>query len=626
MRDHRRGLLELGIFTSKSDRAAAYADHATLAALSNSQAVIEFNLDGTIITANANFLGTMGYALEEIAGKHHRMFVELAEASSPAYQQFWERLRRGEFDAGAYKRLGKSGKEIWIRASYNPVFDADGKPFKIIKSATDVTEIRRLSADHAGQLAAISKSQAVIEFDLSGTILSANENFCAALGYHADEIIGRHHRMFVHPQTAASKDYSDFWGRLGRGEFEAGEYLRIGKGGKEVWIQATYNPILDMNGRPYKVVKFATDISARKAAVCAIASGLGRLAEGDLTARIEMPLTSELESVREAFNETVTKLASIVGQLRETSSILKTATGEILSGANDLADRTTRQAAAIEQTSAAMEQLAGTVRENATRSEQANAKSLGVSEAASSTGQVMNEANLAMERISLSSAKISNIIGMIDDIAFQTNLLALNASVEAARAGDAGKGFAVVAVEVRRLAQSAAGASADVKVLVDQSSSEVTTGSRLVSSAAEKLNAMVENLQQSTALIAQIASATQEQSTAIAEVSTSVREMDAMTQHNAALVEEMNAALEQTETQARELDEIVDVFVVDQLAGRSPPGTATKPAARAAAQHAIRPAGRSGQDVKSLQSRASAASKSYGVQGSAAMKQDWNEF
>jgi len=605
------------MFTSRIKRKIATDDHATLAALSASQAIIEFNLDGTIITANANFLAAMGYELDDVQGKHHSIFVEPSYAKSADYQEFWARLRSGEFNAAEYKRIGNGGKEVWIQASYNPVLDAAGKPFKVIKIAADVTAQKLVNADRTGQLAAISKSQAVIEFDLSGTILTANENFCATMGYRLEEIEGQHHSMFAAPDFARSKEYSEFWRALGRGEYQAAEYLRLGKGGKEVWIQASYNPIFDMNGHPYKIVKYATDITARKAAVSTIGASLARLAGGDLTARIDAPLVGELDEVRLAFNDTVEKFASIVSQLRETSSILKTATGEILSGANDLADRTTRQAAAIEETSAAMEQLSTTVQDNAKRSEAASTNSLAVSDAASSTGVVMSEANQAMERISVSSAKISNIIGMIDDIAFQTNLLALNASVEAARAGDAGKGFAVVAVEVRRLAQSAASASSDVKVLVERSAEEVSSGSKLVSTAAAKLNDMVESVRQNSELITEIAHATQEQSTAIAEVSTSVRDMDEMTQHNAALVEEMNAALEQTETQASELDQIVEVFTVEHRE------TVAKPSARHAQPVAPK---QTANDIKSQQYRAGNAAKAYAVNGNAAIKQDWNEF
>ena len=601
-----RSVIIMGLFAPSLKFRAALAAQATLEALSASQAMIEFNLDGTIITANASFLSAMGYELAEITGKHHRIFVETDYARSAEYEAFWDKLGRGEFDAAEYRRLGKGGKEVWIQASYNPVFDASGKPCKVVKIASDVTARKLANADSRGQLAAISKSQAVIEFDLSGKILTANENFCAALGYRLDEIKGQHHQMFVQSDFAASDAYRQFWETLGRGEFQAAEYLCIGKGGKEVWIQASYNPIFDMGGKPYKVVKYATDISLRKAAVSTIGAGLGKLAEGDLTARIETKLIGEFEEIRTAFNNTVDKFSDIVAQLRSTSAVLKTATGEILSGANDLAERTTKQAAAIEETSAAMEQLSGTVQENAKRTEATSKSSEAVSQTAVDTGVVMGQASNAMERIIVSSGKISNIIGMIDDIAFQTNLLALNASVEAARAGDAGKGFAVVAVEVRRLAQSAASASADVKILVEQSANEVASGSKLVSNAAEKLGAMVEGVKKSGELISEISRATQEQATAIVQITTAVREMDEMTQHNAALVEEMNAALEQTEAQATELDGIVDVFVIERTLSAAKPETRN--------------------DIKTLQSKASAASRSYLSRGNTALKEDWNEF
>ena len=293
---------------------------------------------------------------------------------------------------------------------------------------------------------------------------------------------------------------------------------------------------------------------------------LSAIANTDLTQRVTGHYEGAFGALKNNTNAVAEKLADIVAQLRGTSRSLKTATSEILAGANDLSERTTRQAATIEQTSAAMEQLATTVLENAKRAQDANGNAAKVTVSAEQGGEVMAQATGAMERITTSSAKISNIIGLIDDIAFQTNLLALNASVEAARAGDAGKGFAVVAVEVRRLAQSAASASADVKVLIEQSAKEVRDGSRLVADAADRLNGMLEGVRSSSTLMEGISRDSQEQSTGITEVSIAVRQMDEMTQHNAALVEEMNAAIEQTENQATQLDAIVEIFRVTESA------------------------------------------------------------
>jgi methyl-accepting chemotaxis protein len=353
-------------------------------------------------------------------------------------------------------------------------------------------------------------------------------------------------------------------------------------------------------------------VSTFNRGVTEIGEVLGAMANTDLTERMEGDYEGAFARLKTDINAVADKLTEVVSQLRHTSGSLKTATGEILSGANDLSERTTRQAATIEETSAAMEQLAGTVLKNAERAKDASANAAQVTRTAEEGGQVMDAATGAMERITQSSAKISNIIGMIDDIAFQTNLLALNASVEAARAGDAGKGFAVVAVEVRRLAQSAAQASSEVKVLIEQSAGEVSAGSKLVGDAAGKLKAMLEAARGNNGLLESIANDSREQASAIEEVSTAVRTMDEMTQHNAALVEETNAAIEQTEAQATELDRIVEVFQINQVHAPT-----VLPERRPAA---------SSSGARGLQQRLESASATLTTHGNAAVAPDWSEF
>jgi methyl-accepting chemotaxis protein len=334
---------------------------------------------------------------------------------------------------------------------------------------------------------------------------------------------------------------------------------------------------------------------------------IAALADADLTKRMQGDYEGAFARLKNDTNAMADKLSDIVGQLKETSRGLKTATGEILSGANDLSERTTKQAATIEETSAAMEQLASTVLKNADRAKEASGVAGRVTVTAEEGGKVMGEANSAMERITQSSGKISNIIGLIDDIAFQTNLLALNASVEAARAGDAGKGFAVVAVEVRRLAQSAASASSDVKKLIEQSGAEVSTGSKLVADAANRLHLMLEAARSSSMLMDGIARDSREQASAIEEVTTAVRQLDEMTQHNAALVEETNAAIEQTEAQANDLDRVVDIF---NVSGSGPAVQLRPTGARTAPPKGIR----------GLQQKVKQAASSYLSRGNAAVE------
>jgi len=230
-------------------------------ALDRVQAIIEFDLDGTVLSANENFLDIFGYQLDDIVGKHHRMFCDPGYAESDAYAEFWQKLRRGELHCEEFRRLGKDGKQIWLRASYNPVLDKNGKPVRVVKFATDVTASKLQIAEFEGKVHAIERAQAVIEFELDGTVITANDNFLNIFGYSRDEIVGKHHRMFCDPGYAESPEYARFWQKLGRGEYDADEFKRISKDGAEIWLQASYNPIFDMNGRPFKIVKFAADIT-----------------------------------------------------------------------------------------------------------------------------------------------------------------------------------------------------------------------------------------------------------------------------------------------------------------------------------------------------------------------------
>jgi len=531
-------------------------------AINRVQAVIEFELDGTIITANDNFLSAMGYTLEEVQGKHHSMFADKEYADSQAYKDFWSTLNRGEFDSGEYKRFAKGGREVWIHASYNPVFDENGEPCKVIKFATDITAQKIKSADYEGQISAISKSQAVIEFNMDGTIINANENFLSTVGYSLEEIKGQHHRMFAESALANSAEYKAFWEKLNRGEFDAGEYKRLGKGGKEVWIQASYNPILDLNEQPYKVVKYATDITARKQAIAAIKSSILSMANGDLTNKIDITLSDEFRVLGDSMNALLDTLNSIMGTINHTADNVFNAAQELAVGNADLSGRTETQASSLEETASAMEELTTTVQQNAASATEATKLSTSAMNEASDGKTVVNDAIQAMQAIEKSSKKISDIIGVIDEIAFQTNLLALNAAVEAARAGEQGRGFAVVASEVRNLAQRSASAAKEIKGLISDSVDAVNQGSKLVNDSGDTFGSLVMAVQEVVSKISDIESASKEQTTGINEVCDAVTQMDSMTQQNAVLVEQATASSQSLEEQAKNLLSQVSKFTL----------------------------------------------------------------
>jgi len=663
-------------------------------AIDRVQAIIEFSLDGIILDANENFLKTMGYSLAEIRGQHHGMFVDPQHRASDDYRRFWDKLGRGDFDAGQYLRLGKGGRQVWIQASYNPILDEAGRAMKVMKFATDITTQKLAEAEAAGVIQAIGRAQAVIEFNLDGSIITANENFLKALGYSLDEIRGRHHSMFVDPRQRESAEYRSFWEKLGRGEYDAGQYLRLGKGGRQVWIQASYNPILDTRGRPMKVMKFATDITAQKQEARMNAAFKGALdnvtanvmvadmdcnivymnqsartlmQNGQADFRKDLPrfdasrligcnidtfhrnpahqrnllaglsktfssllkiggrtmritanpmrgegserlgtvvewhdLTQEVATETEVqdmvaqavdgqlgnrlsldgkngffrnlsagINELVDNMAGIVSKVKAAAVEVSRAADEISDGNTNLSQRTEEQASSLEETASSMEEMTSTIRQNAENASQANQLAAAARDQAEKGGAVVANAVKAMADINEASKKIADIIGVIDEIAFQTNLLALNAAVEAARAGEQGRGFAVVASEVRNLAGNSANAARQIKALIQDSVRKVDEGSTLVAQSGATLEQIVGSVKKVSDIVAEITGASQEQSAGIDQVNKAVMQLDELTQQNAALVEEASAASRAMADQARGLNEAMQRYQLEAVAGGS---------------------------------------------------------
>lgn len=417
-----------------------------LRAIDRYQAMIEFDMTGKVLHANDNFLKLMGYRLDDIQGRHHRMFVDPEEASGAAYQSFWERLGRGEFEAGEYKRIGKNNHEVWIQATYNPVFDPSGNPVKVVKFAIDVTDSKLHTSEFKAKVDAIDRGQAVIEFDLNGQVLDANRNFLAAMGYTLREIKGQHHSMFCSTEYTIGKDYRDFWLRLSEGQFISGRFHRLGKFNRDVWIQATYNPIFDLNGKAMKIVKYAHDVTS------------------------EVQLEQRIASGAAEMNAHVRELVESVNAIA-TNSIV----------AADLAHDS--------------------------------------SAAAQSGFDALQKSIAAITAIQASSSQVSEIVGVIDEIANQTNLLAFNAAIEAARAGEHGIGFSVVADEVRKLAERSSVAAREITKLIEESVQHVGKGAEVSREACRSFEGIMSGVAKTSKSVAEIAESAENQSKMAKQVS-----------------------------------------------------------------------------------------------------------
>ncbi len=540
-----------------------------LAALDRAQGTIEFKLDGTIETANENFLRLMGYSLDEVRGKHHRIFCDPSYVASPAYEAFWAKLRRGEYETGVYRRLGKNDKEVWILASYSPVLDSDGRAYKVVKIATDVTEQRNRSAEFEGRMNAIDKAQATIEFNLDGTVLTANENFLRLMGYSLDEVRGRHHRVFCEPAYANSAEYEAFWTKLRRGEHDTGVYRRIGKDNKEVWIQASYNPIFTAAGKPYKVVKFATDITGQRRAqdelghlMEEVQSVMGAVATGDLTQMVSGQYKDGLDKIKVSINSAVEKLRDLVLQINESTSTIASAASDISEGNANLSKRTQEQSSALEETASSLEEMTATVKQNADNATQANQLAAGARDAAEKGGQVVGAGGRR-------DGRDHRVVE--EDRRHHRRDRADRLPDQHAGAERRGRGGARRRSGPRlrggrgRGAQPGAaqrgGGQGDQGADPGQRRRRSKQGAQLVNRSGETLQEIVGGGEEGHATSSrEINAASEEQASGIEQINSAVAQMDKTTQQNAAMVEEATAAAESMNEQARAMGELISFF------------------------------------------------------------------
>jgi methyl-accepting chemotaxis protein len=457
-----------------------------IAAINAASVQIEFDGDGNVLNASDLFVKALGYAkADEFIGKHHRIFCEANYVKTREYEQFWNDLKKGIPQVGEFRRIAKDGRDVWIQANYTPIKDKDGNVIRVVKLATDVTEQKLRNLDYEGQLHAIDKSNAVIEFNLDGIVLTANENFLTALGYQLHELKGKHHRMLVEPAYARSAEYEDFWRRLRNGEFLVGTYTRIDKRGKEVYIQASYNPIIGSDGKVIKVVKYALDMTEVIRVIKAMANGdLSMRCDetvdrGGLTAEINKALnnlTGVMKNISDG-SEVVAKSSDLlrkkVEDMKRNTTEVATAVAQMAKGAQDQAQRTDDSSKLVNHVMSSaneMDKKAHLITKAAEKGLESSTEGLKtIKVLVENMTEIKECAGLTSQSIEILTKRTEEIgrtLNVITDIASQTNLLALNAAIEAARAGDAGRGFAVVAEEIRKLAEDSRKSAVEIEKII----------------------------------------------------------------------------------------------------------------------------------------------------------------
>ncbi len=540
---------------------------AVLSALNDVRSIVKIDLNGNVTSANQKLLEVLGYSESEVVGKPYSNLLPQDQNFVADFRQVYSRVKQGEPYDAEVLHVCKDGSEATMKIAIQPLKNASGQVTGSVAFSIDVTAQKKQVADFERQLAALTRSYAVIEFDLDFNILSANKNFCDAMGYSETEIIGQRHRIFLESEYANSAEYATFQNSLRSGTVHSEEYKRIAKGGRVIWIQASYNPILDDHGKPYKIVKYATDVTERKTIVNSLEQNLNHLANGDLSPRMTAKPKSEFEGLCTAFNDTMDRLTNMVSAIQSSTGEVSEGTKTIAQGAKDLSSRTEEQAGSLQETNAAVEDISNNITSTAQSAKKANDAAHDAEKRALQGDQVVGSAISAMERIEDGSKKITEIISVIESISFQTNLLALNAAVEAARAGESGKGFAVVASEVRTLAQRSSEAAADITQLIESSTSQVVEGADLVRNTGKVLKEIKGSIDRVVENVNEISQASTQQAGAIREISSVMSGIDGNTQHNAQLAQNSASNALKLAKESDHLRELASFFGSDGAKG-----------------------------------------------------------